>query len=43
MLRSGTEQIIMNPGELWWFDNKALHESENRSDEWRTHLIFDIF
>jgi hypothetical protein len=42
-LKSGSEQVIMHAGELWWFDNKALHESTNPSDEWRVHLIFDIF
>jgi hypothetical protein len=43
LLTSGGEQVIMQPGELWWFDNKAIHESANLSDEWRVHLIFDIF
>jgi len=42
-LKSGDEQVVMYPGELWWFDNKALHESTNPSDQWRVHLIFDIF
>ncbi|RSL18646.1 aspartyl/asparaginyl beta-hydroxylase [Edaphobacter aggregans] len=42
-LKSGDEEVVMRPGELWWFDNKALHESANRSEEWRVHLIFDIF
>jgi Aspartyl/Asparaginyl beta-hydroxylase len=41
-LTSGDETIIMKPGELWWFDNKALHESENDADSWRVHLIFDV-
>lgn len=43
LLKSGSEQVIMQPGELWWFDNKALHDSDNQSDEWRVHLIFDLF
>ncbi len=42
-LKSGDEEVVMHPGELWWFDNKALHESANPSDQWRVHLIFDIF
>jgi hypothetical protein len=43
ILSSGGEQVTMHPGELWWFDNKAIHESFNPSDEGRVHLIFDIF
>jgi hypothetical protein len=43
LLKSGDEEVTMLAGELWWFDNKALHQSENPSDEWRVHLIFDIF
>lgn len=39
---SGGECVLMREGELWWFDNKALHESINPSEEWRTHIIFDI-
>jgi hypothetical protein len=42
-LKAGDEQVIMHPGELWWFDNKVVHDSANRSDRWRVHLIFDIF
>lgn len=42
-LRAGGEDVVMHAGELWWFDNKAVHESSNPSDEWRIHLIFDIF
>ena len=41
-LRAGEEQIWMKPGELWWFDNKAEHEAENRSDTARIHFIFDL-
>lgn len=29
-------------GELWWFDNKKIHEAYNDSDEERIHIIFDI-
>jgi Aspartyl/Asparaginyl beta-hydroxylase len=36
------EKIRAAEGEVWWFDNKKLHESANESDEWRTHLIFDL-
>jgi aspartyl/asparaginyl beta-hydroxylase (cupin superfamily) len=41
-LCSGGEEIAMREGELWWFDNKATHHSRNDSDEWRTHVIFDL-
>lgn len=42
ILRCGGEEVRMQNGELWWFDNKVLHDSENASDVWRTHLIFDL-
>ena len=42
VLISGGEQVRMNEGELWWFDNKQYHESYNESDDWRIHYIFDL-
>ena len=42
VLMSGGEQVRMQEGELWWFDNKQFHESYNESDEWRIHYIFDL-
>ncbi|MCY4545245.1 MAG: aspartyl/asparaginyl beta-hydroxylase domain-containing protein [Gemmatimonadetes bacterium] len=36
------ETISMREGELWVFDNKALHEARNPTDELRVHLIFDV-
>lgn len=42
VMQAGDERVIMQEGELWWFDNKAPHDSENPSDEWRVHLIFDL-
>jgi hypothetical protein len=42
ILRCGGEEVTMRNGELWRFDNKILHDSENASEEWRTHLIFDL-
>lgn len=41
-LRAGAEEIRMHEGELWWFDNKQLHEAFNDGDEDRIHLIFDV-
>lgn len=35
------EQIYLN-GELWWFNNKKMHEALNPEDEERIHIIFDI-
>jgi hypothetical protein len=42
ILGAGEEWVRMQAGELWWFNNKALHEAYNESDEWRIHLIFDV-
>ncbi len=42
VLMSGGEQVRMQEGELWWFDNKQYHESYNESNEWRIHYIFDL-
>ena len=42
VLMSGGEEVRMQEGELWWFDNKQYHESYNESGEWRIHYIFDL-
>lgn len=41
-LKAGDEEIRMREGELWWFDNKQMHEAFNDGDEDRIHLIFDM-
>lgn len=41
-LRAGDEEVTMQEGELWWFDNKAIHEAWNHGDQERFHLIFDM-
>jgi len=41
-LRASDEEVRMQPGELWWFDNRQPHEASNDSDEDRIHLIVDI-
>jgi len=41
-LRAGEEEVRMNEGELWWFDNNEIHEAKNDGDEDRIHLIFDM-
>jgi hypothetical protein len=41
-LKAGDEEVRMQPGELWWFDNKQPHEAFNDGDEDRIHMIFDL-
>lgn len=42
LLQAGGEQVWMQEGELWWFDNIAVHDARNDSNEHRVHLIFDV-
>lgn len=42
VLNAGGESVRMREGELWWFDNKALHDACNDSGSDRIHLIFDL-
>ncbi len=42
VLMSGGEEVRMQEGELWWFDNKQYHEARNESGDWRIHYIFDL-
>jgi hypothetical protein len=39
---SGGETVRMREGELWWFDNKQFHESQNQSDDSRIFYIFGL-
>jgi hypothetical protein len=41
-LRAGDEEVRMREGELWWFDNRQIHEAHNDGAEDRIHLIFDL-
>lgn len=41
-LKAADEEIRMQEGELWWFDNKQMHEAHNDGDEDRIHMIFDL-
>ena len=41
-LWAGGETVVMHPGELWAFNNKARHSANNPSPETRVHLIFDL-
>lgn len=41
-LECGGERLWMQPGELWWFDNKQEHAAGNDSTSERIHFIFDL-
>ena len=41
-LAAGDERVVMRPGELWAFNNKARHWADNPSEKPRVHLIFDV-
>lgn len=41
-LKAGDEQLEMRTGELWRFDNKAVHEAYNGGAGDRIHFIFDL-
>lgn len=40
--RCGDENVCMQTGEVWWFDNSIEHEVINNSAEDRVHLIVDL-
>jgi hypothetical protein len=42
LLNAGGESARLHEGELWWFDNKAIHDACNDSAADRIHLIFDL-
>jgi hypothetical protein len=42
VFRCGDEQVQMQPGEVWWFNNAVEHEVVNNSSDDRIHLICDI-
>lgn len=42
VFRCGEEQVYMDRGEVWWFNNQLEHEVVNNSGEDRVHLIVDI-
>ena len=41
-MKAGGESAVFQPGELWCFNDKAVHEAFNHSNDWRIHLIFDL-
>lgn len=38
----GDEHVIVNPGTLFWFNNKAMHGTENLGDVPRITFVFDV-
>lgn len=36
------EQVNMQTGEVWWFNNRLMHEVVNNSADDRIHLVVDI-
>lgn len=42
IFRAGNEEVCMNSGEVWWFDNQEKHEVINNSREDRITMIVDI-
>ncbi len=41
-MKAGDEEVRMQAGELWWFDNDEMHEAFNDGTEDRIHMIFDL-
>jgi hypothetical protein len=41
-LKTGPEAVRMQENELWWFDNRLVHEAINDGDYDRIHVIFDV-
>ncbi|MGZ2255931.1 aspartyl/asparaginyl beta-hydroxylase domain-containing protein [Roseobacter sp. A03A-229] len=41
-MKAGDEEVRMQQGELWWFDNDQMHEANNDGDQDRIHMIFDM-
>ncbi|MEM9477733.1 MAG: aspartyl/asparaginyl beta-hydroxylase domain-containing protein [Pseudomonadota bacterium] len=41
-MKAGDEEVRMQEGELWWFDNDQMHEAHNDGEEDRIHIIFDL-
>lgn len=41
-LKAADEEVRMQEGDVWWFDNDQMHEAFNDGDEDRIHMIFDM-
>eukprot|EP01037_Dinobryon_pediforme_P026365 gene26365-28867_t len=42
LMNCGNEEVVMQQGELWAFNNKKPHQAFNASSQARIHLIFDL-
>lgn len=42
LFRAGNETVIMQAGEVWWFDNSEEHEVINNSTDDRLTMIIDV-
>lgn len=42
LFRTGDEAVHMHTGEVWWFNNKEVHEVINNSADDRIHMVVDI-
>lgn len=41
-LKADDEEVRMREGEVWWFDNKQIHDAANDGGQDRIHMIFDL-
>ncbi len=42
VFRAGDEEVFMEPGTIWWFNNCVPHEVLNHSGDDRISLVVDI-
>lgn len=42
LFRCGNEEVQMQTGEVWWFQNSVEHEVLNNSTDDRIHMIVDL-
>jgi hypothetical protein len=42
VFRAEDEEVFMEPGTIWWFNNEVVHEVRNHSAEDRISLVVDI-
>lgn len=42
LFRCGDEQVHMETGDVWWFNNRLEHEVVNNSADDRIHMVIDI-
>ncbi|HQS68068.1 MAG: hypothetical protein B7Y36_08950 [Novosphingobium sp. 28-62-57] len=41
-LKAADEEVRMQTGQWWWFDNDQIHEARNEGTADRIHMIFDL-